>query len=270
MVTAVAVQLTELCGPGCLICSGAGRSVNPRSLSLDTFERILLEARAIGIRRVVLTGGEPLVHEDINGVMDLVETMDVEVEVVATGYRLEQREPALKRLGSRLVRLSTELLGGTASTHEKTNGRSGSFQEARAVLEVAHELKVPSRVRLIPTPEALREIDGFRAAVARFAPEIVIDRSSSHLPRSVFELRGDAEERCGDAANEIVAALAASGRLYPCLAAIGAQAVDEKEAPLLEVRLREALAAVARLEGRRCQQCRAGAASALAALGRAV
>src|SRR5581483_3787848 len=183
MRVALAVQLTELCGPGCLLCAGAGRASAPRSMPPEMFERVLLEARALGVRRVVLTGGEPLVHEELNALIDLIERIDVAVEVVATGYRLESREPALRRLGARLVRLTVELLGGTASTHERLSGRSGSFQEARSVLEVAAELGVARRARLIPTKDALRELDGFRAAVARFTPEIVVDRSSSHLPR---------------------------------------------------------------------------------------
>src|SRR5271156_6007385 len=99
MSVALGVQLTELCGPGCLICAAAGRSHAPRSMPPETFERVLIEARALGMQRVVLTGGEPLVHEELNVLIDLMEMMDVEVEAVSTGYRLEQREPALKRLG---------------------------------------------------------------------------------------------------------------------------------------------------------------------------
>jgi pyruvate-formate lyase-activating enzyme len=266
MSVALGVQLTELCGPGCLLCAGAGRAASPRSLAPDAFERVLLEARAVGIRRVVLSGGEPLIHEDLGAVLDLIETIDVEVELVSTGYRLEQREPALERLGPRLVRVTAEFLGGTASTHERTNGRPGSFQEARSALEVAAERKVPRRARLIPTAEALRELDGFKAAVARFSPEIVVDRSSTHLPRSAAELRS-ANGRCGDGEGEILAAVSASGRVYPCFASLGARALDEEAAPVLDVRLREALDAVSRASGRLCDGCRSGFARGVAALG---
>jgi hypothetical protein len=267
MSQALGVQLTELCGPGCLLCAGAGRATAPRSMTVDTFERVLLEARALGMRRFVLTGGEPLVHEDLNALIDHIETIDVEVEIVTTGHRLESREPALKRLGARLVRLTSEFLGGTASTHERTTGRAGSFQEARSVLEVATELGVARRARLIPTADALRELDGFRAAVSRFSPEIVVDRSSSHLPRAAAELRSSTD-KCGDASHELLAAVAASGRVYPCLASIGAQALEEEAAPLLEVRLREALGSLLRVEGRRCGGCKESFARAVAGASR--
>lgn len=263
MTLALGVQLTELCGPGCLLCAGAGRSTHARSMPPEVFERVLLEGRALGIRRFVLTGGEPLVHEDLNALIEMIETIDVEVEIVSTGHRLESREPALKRLGKRLVTLGSEFLGGTASTHERTTGRPGSFQEARAVLEVASDLSVPRRARLIPTPEALRELDGFRAAVARFSPEIVVDRSSSHLPRAAVELRSS-PERCADASGGILAAVASSGRVYPCLASIGAQAIEEEQAPFLDVRLREALAGLTKVEGRRCGACKESFARAAA------
>ena len=179
----------------------------------------------------------------------------MQVEIVSTGQRLDSREPALKRLGTRLVRLTSEFLGGTASTHERTNGRTGSFQEARAVLEVATELNVGRRARLIPTPDALRELDGFRAAVARFSPELVVDRASTHLPRSAIELR-TSSEKCGDATDEILAAVNPAGRLYPCLSSLGAQAIPEEEVPVLDVRLREALASLKTVEGRRCGACK--------------
>jgi hypothetical protein len=226
-----------------------------RSLTADGFERVLLEARALGIARVVLTGGEPLIHEDLNAVVDHVLKIGVDVEVVATGYRLEQREPALKRLGKRLTKVWTEFLGGTAATHERMNGRPGSFQEARGVLECANELGVRCAARLIPTPEALREVDGWKAAVARFQPELVVDRASSHLPRSACELRSSTE-RCSDRDGDMVAAVAASGRVFPCLASIGARALDEADAPLLEVRMRETLKLLAGApRGTRCGAC---------------
>ncbi len=264
---ALGVQITELCAPGCLICIAQGHAQTPRSMTPDTFERVLLEARALGISRVVLTGGEPLVHEELNALVDLIEAIDVQVDLVSTGYRLEQREPALKRLGKRLASIGAEFLGGTASTHERMNGRAGSFQEARGVLEAAAELDIPRRARLIPTPEALREIDGFRAAVARFAPETIVDRSSSHLPKSAAELR-TSSGRCGDSGGEVVAAVSAAGRVFPCLASIGGQAIDEEQAPLLEVRLREALSTVEPVTGRRCGGCREVFARGLAALPR--
>ena len=63
--------------------------------------------------------------------------LGVDVEVLLTGYRLEQREPALKRLraANRLACVWAEFQGGTAATHERTTGRAGSFQEARGALE---------------------------------------------------------------------------------------------------------------------------------------
>ena len=63
------------------------------------------------------------------------------------------------------------------------------------------------------------------------------------------------------------AAVSASGRVYPCLASIGARAIEEEEAPLLDVRLKEALARLEKVSGRRCDGCRAGFASAVAGLG---
>ena len=75
---ALGVQITELCAPGCLICIAQGHAQTPRSMTPDTFERVLLEARALGISRVVLTGGEPLVHEELNALVDLIEAIDEE------------------------------------------------------------------------------------------------------------------------------------------------------------------------------------------------
>src|SRR5690349_18818452 len=103
MTASLGIQLTELCAPDCALCGGRGRDRVQRSLTPDGVERVLLEARALGISRVVLTGGEPLIHEDLNAVVDHILKIGVDVEVVATGYRLDQREPALKRLGRRLI-----------------------------------------------------------------------------------------------------------------------------------------------------------------------
>ena len=263
MTLALGVQLTELCAPGCAVC---GPRERPRSLSPDTFERVLLEARALGIERLVLSGGEPLLHESLGDLVDQVLEIGVDVEIVATGHRLEQRQPSLVRLGPRLVRVWAEFLGGTARTHERATGRQGSFQEARAVLEVAKELGVARAARLLPLPDALREVEAWRSAVGRFEPELVVDRSTSHLPRDAHPVASLAE-RCADRESDVMAVVAASGRVFPCFAALGAAAIPEEAAPPLEERLRSILEDLAqRPAGERCGGCAPGFVRSLAAL----
>ena len=246
------IQLTELCGPNCAICAGLDRR---RSLPPSDFERALLEARALGVDRVVLSGGEPLVHEDLNAVVEIALAIRIEVEVVATGYRIDQREPALRRLGPLLKMMWAEFHGGTPETHERVTGRPGSFRDARSVLAVASELGVARGARLVPTPEALAETASFRESVSRFEPTLVFDRSTSHLPRAARDLRGD--DTCGDRDSGLIAVVAASGRLYPCFASLGAGALDEALLPsITDDRLNELMKRWPLLDrALRCSRC---------------
>src|SRR6476660_9204627 len=85
-------------------------------LSVTELDTLLSRAQDEGIRYVRFTGGEPLMHRDITGLVGTVTRHGMEASIITNGALLERKLPALARAGLRQVIVSID--GPTAVSHD--------------------------------------------------------------------------------------------------------------------------------------------------------
>jgi cyclic pyranopterin phosphate synthase len=116
-ITYLRLSVTDRCDLRCTYCMPARMTFLPRSetLSLGELDRLCAAFVGIGIRKIRLTGGEPLVRRDV---IDLVRglsrflaagTLD-ELTLTTNGSRLEQVAEALAGCGVRRINVSLDSL----------------------------------------------------------------------------------------------------------------------------------------------------------------
>ena len=67
-ITYLRISLTDLCNLRCLYCmppEGVEKREHRAILSLEEIQEIAREAAALGVRKIRLTGGEPLVRRGV-------------------------------------------------------------------------------------------------------------------------------------------------------------------------------------------------------------
>jgi cyclic pyranopterin phosphate synthase len=109
------VSITDRCNLRCVYClPKAGTRWQPRAqmLSVDELLRVIQTAAALGVRRIRLTGGEPLVFP---GLVDLVRGAAAidgidEISLTTNGLRLEALAAPLADAGLRRVNVSLDTL----------------------------------------------------------------------------------------------------------------------------------------------------------------
>ena len=103
------------------------------TLPVALFEQILDEARPLGLSAVKLTGGEPLLHPQIERLLDAVRERGLSLRVETNGVLCTPRmAAAIAKNPSRYVSISID--GVDAATHDGVRGVPGSFELAlRAV-----------------------------------------------------------------------------------------------------------------------------------------
>ncbi len=112
------------------------------TLDLDLFRSIVEQARTLGLSGVKLTGGEPLLHPQIQDIMELIQTEELSLTVETNGVlctpKLAERMAACKN-----TFVSVSLDGGNAETHEWVRGVPGCFDHALVGIRnlVVEELK---------------------------------------------------------------------------------------------------------------------------------
>ena len=104
------ISVTQRCNFRCAYC-GAARP-DARELTPEQFARFAAAFARAGIAKIRLTGGEPLIREDIAAIAEAVgEAASPETLAVTTnGFLLAQKAAALKRAGVNAVNISLDTL----------------------------------------------------------------------------------------------------------------------------------------------------------------
>lgn len=109
------ISLTERCNLRCVYCMPAeGVELKPRAdmLTFEEIERLARFFVSRGVRKIRLTGGEPLVRKDavkLIGTLGAIPGVEV-LAITTNGLLLEDRLPALKAAGLTHINISLDTL----------------------------------------------------------------------------------------------------------------------------------------------------------------
>ncbi len=106
------ISVTDRCNLRCSYCMSANRVFNKDILSFDEIIHICGEAAQLGISRLKITGGEPLLRE---GVADLIKSLKMlkgieRVTLTTNGVLLEKYAEAIYKAGTDSVNISLDTL----------------------------------------------------------------------------------------------------------------------------------------------------------------
>jgi MoaA/NifB/PqqE/SkfB family radical SAM enzyme len=118
-----------------------------QSLPVELIRSVLEQAQALfGTVGVSLTGGEPLLHPEFAGMIDLFRERDVRYCFVSNGWHLARVLPSLRAYPPEYVRLS--LSGATEEVHDAERGR-GSFRRVLLAVALLTRFGIPASLSLV-------------------------------------------------------------------------------------------------------------------------
>jgi cyclic pyranopterin phosphate synthase len=107
------ISVTEACNFRCIYCAPNGhRDPAASPLAVDEIERVVRAAVALGITKIRLTGGEPLVRRDIVKIVRAVAAIDgvQDLALTTNGFLLARLARELADAGLRRVNISLDTL----------------------------------------------------------------------------------------------------------------------------------------------------------------
>jgi len=129
--------LTRKCNLGCQHCyiEGVGPKAKGIDFDLMTIRGLIEQARPHGLRKVKVSGGEPMVHKDFMAVMEYLGSCGLQELVLETNGTLfdDQTIERLARLPNLTVFLSLDHY--KADAHDTFRGKSGSYAKTVSVLQ---------------------------------------------------------------------------------------------------------------------------------------
>jgi pyrroloquinoline quinone biosynthesis protein E len=141
-------ELTYRCPLRCPYCSNPTDFVeHPDRLAADDWSRVVTEAEELGVLQVNLTGGEPLLRDDLEAIVASAARADLYVNLITSGVPLVRaRLGELARAGLDAVQVSIQ--DSHAEGSDKVAGRA-SFAEKLDVARWVKELALPLTLNFV-------------------------------------------------------------------------------------------------------------------------
>jgi MoaA/NifB/PqqE/SkfB family radical SAM enzyme len=238
------LSVHSACNCRCVMCDIWKANADKREISVEELERHLDAIRALHVQRVMLTGGEPLLHGNLWKLCDRLHELGIEVTLVTTGLLISQHVDDIATSVDELV-IS---LDGAADVHDDIRRVRGGFERvARGIGLLNNYASRPRTIArcvvqrrnhayLVQSIEAIRgtgvdrlsflAADVGSTAFNRPQPwdadrRAEVALSADQLPLLAAAIR-DVENRCGEAlrANFVVGGTVALWRIHDYFAAL--------------------------------------------------
>lgn len=190
--TKLHVQITARCTHRCVTCNHHLRAPAENGLDTATVRRLLEEARGLGMDNLSLTGGEPLLREDLDELLGAARRLGFGTVTVATnGDHVADPDRAARLLEAGATHVPISLQGW--DTHDEIVGAKGSRDRVVRAVETLLRLTGGDgdrvSVGMIAMDPTLGELD----KVAAFARSAGCGLRVNVLDKALFFFVGDTE-----------------------------------------------------------------------------
>lgn len=162
----LALSVHSACNCRCVMCDIWKANAEKREISLEDLERHVADIRRLHVQRVMLTGGEPLLHSNLWALCDLLREEEIKITLVTTGLLMVSHAADIARTIDEVV-ISID---GPPAVHDEIRRVKGGFQRIAQSLQALHaEPIVPRTIarcvvqranhaRLVQTIDAIRRL----------------------------------------------------------------------------------------------------------------
>lgn len=207
------LEITGKCQLECVHCyAESGPSGTHGTLTRSDWERVLDQARDLGVKMVQFIGGEPTLHPDLAVLINYALRQGLSVEVFSN---LVHVPPSLWEVFSQPgVRLATSYYTDDPSEHEEITQRRGTYLRTRAnIIEAVHR-SIPLRVGIINVHDDQCIEQAHSELKALGVQEIGID-SLRQIGRGMRNQQPSISQLCGSCGGDFIAILP-DGTVSPC------------------------------------------------------
>jgi radical SAM protein with 4Fe4S-binding SPASM domain len=130
--------LTYNCDNRCNWCYANSNNLKEKQSFPEQYEEGTLNLlESLGLKKVILIGGEPTLYPNLPNLLRKFENTGIEIGLVSNGRKLSDYKFAKELKDSGLKAMSISFSGYCSNVQDKLTGISGSFDEAMAGLENA-------------------------------------------------------------------------------------------------------------------------------------
>ena len=147
-VTSLRISITTKCNLNCFYCHRDGIIPSSREMTADEIEKICEVASQLGITKIRLSGGEPLLRDDIITIIEKINAIGFkDIAITTNGILLEKYSNKLKKAGLNRVNVSLDTLNPT--TYKFITGKNQLEKVKRGIKSAVMAGLYPIKVNMV-------------------------------------------------------------------------------------------------------------------------
>lgn len=177
--------ITDRCNLRCRYCF-VDVEQKRDELSTDEWIKIINETVRRGTKMICLMGGEPLLHPDIDQIIDHIHSKGIICDMTTNGWLLPNKIELIKKLDSIMISID-----GDAEATDINRGE-GAFAKALRAIEIARQNNIVVRLNAVMTQQSINSI------------EFLLDLAEKHDLYVTFSITAEFPEKYENLANQIM------------------------------------------------------------------
>lgn len=138
----VSYEITNTCNMNCQHCMNRSGKESFPGLSSDTIKKLFSELYSEGIRFLYISGGEPLVYQDIDEILEYAHDLGFQMMLATNGFEVEKHIDTIERcVGD--VSIS---LDGIGELHDAFRGTPGAFNNVLKAIALLKKKGIYTRI----------------------------------------------------------------------------------------------------------------------------
>ena len=142
------ITLTNRCNVNCIYCHHDGMRSSKNEMTPDEIYKICQIAKRIGVRKIRLSGGEPLVRKDIVEIVSKIASIGFkDISITTNGILLEKYAKDLKEAGLDRVNVSLDTLN--SETYEFITRKDYLTEAKNGILKSVEVGLYPVKINMV-------------------------------------------------------------------------------------------------------------------------
>lgn len=173
----VYIAVTHQCNLSCPYCYADAGEALPHELTSKEIKSIIKDSKELGAKRIVFTGGEPLLRSNLFEMAHYAKEFDLETEFLTNGTLVNQSN--IQLISEAFQSVGVSLDGSKAEIHEKLRGE-GTFQKTLAGVQLLAESGLDLSINTVITRLNYRDIPNLAKLAYRFHAQAY--QTHPHIP----------------------------------------------------------------------------------------
>ena len=138
------IELTNRCNLSCAHCFNNSGEPSPDELTTEEILSLINVLSRMGIHRITLTGGEPLLHPDFFRILEHARKAPMTVTVFTNGTVVTEEH--IRKFKAFNVKIAVSLDSFSAETHDHFRGKKGAFEKTLKSITLFKKAGLPMTI----------------------------------------------------------------------------------------------------------------------------